>query len=36
MGKLLETASGAYLMQNGIDVKLTGDFDSTAVVLSRQ
>ncbi|MCU1291241.1 MAG: glycoside hydrolase, clan [Bryobacterales bacterium] len=27
--------SGAYLMEHGLDVKLTGDFDSTAVVITR-
>jgi alpha-galactosidase len=35
-GKALGTASGAYLMENGINVKLTGDFDSTAVVLQKK
>jgi alpha-galactosidase len=32
-GKMLEQSSGAYLMQNGIQLKLRGDFDSTAVLL---
>ncbi len=27
--------SGAYLMQSGVNLKLTGDFDSTAVILIR-
>jgi alpha-galactosidase len=27
--------SGAYLMQNGVTVRLTGDYDSTAVLLER-
>jgi alpha-galactosidase len=35
-GKMLETSSGAYLMENGIHVKLGGDFDSTAVLLHKQ
>ena len=35
-GKMLETWSGAYLMENGIHVKLGGDFDSTAVLLHKQ
>ena len=30
-----ETVSGAYLMHHGIDVKLHGDYDSTAVILER-
>lgn len=37
-GKLEEPAtevSGAYLMENGVNLKLTGDFDSTAVVITR-
>jgi alpha-galactosidase len=37
-GKLVSPAtdvSGAYLMENGVNVKLTDDFDSTAVVLTR-
>ncbi len=37
-GKLaekLETASGAYLRSHGLTFELTGDFDSTAVVLER-
>jgi hypothetical protein len=28
--------SGAYLMRNGINVNLRGDFDATAVILERQ
>jgi alpha-galactosidase len=27
--------SGAYLMEHGVNLKLTGDFDSTAVVITR-
>jgi alpha-galactosidase len=27
--------SGAYLMQNGLNLTLKGDFDSTAVLLHR-
>lgn len=30
------TATGAQLMGQGIDLRLTGDFDSTAVLLTRQ
>ncbi len=29
------TMSGAYLMQNGLQLELNGDFDSTAIVLER-
>ncbi len=32
-GTMLKKSSGAYLMENGINVKLRGDFDSTAVLL---
>ena len=28
--------SGAYLMENGVTVRLTGDYDSTSVLLERQ
>jgi alpha-galactosidase len=35
-GTMLDKVSGAYLMQSGLHVKLTGDFDSTAVLLHRQ
>ena len=31
----LETASGAYLMNRGVNLRLGGDFDSTALVLER-
>jgi alpha-galactosidase len=31
----LAAVSGAYLMNRGLDLRLTGDFDSTAVVLER-
>ena len=31
-----ETVSGAYLMNRGVDLRLGGDFDSTAVVFERQ
>ncbi len=31
----LETASGSYLMNHGIDLRLTGDFDSTMLTLER-
>ena len=37
-GKLqgrLETASGAYLMNHGVELRLTGDFDSTQLTLER-
>ena len=37
-GKLVDTQtemSGAYLMQNGLNLKLVNDYDSTAVVLKR-
>jgi alpha-galactosidase len=37
-GKLVDRRpelSGAYLMENGLDLNLRGDFDSTAVVLDR-
>lgn len=37
-GKLVDKQmelSGAYLMQHGLNVALTGDFDSTAVVMER-
>jgi alpha-galactosidase len=30
------SASGAYLMHHGIDLKLRGDYDSTSVVLDKQ
>jgi len=30
-----ETVSGAYLMNKGVNLKLGGDFDSTALVLER-
>src|SRR5437763_9323979 len=38
-GKLTDKQSelsGAYLMQNGIDLNLRGDYDSTAVLLRRR
>ena len=35
-GKLTEKLSGAYLMDNGVALRLTGDFDSTALLLHRQ
>ena len=31
----LETASGSYLMNHGIKLALTGDFDSTLLTLDR-
>jgi alpha-galactosidase len=31
-----ESVSGAYLMHHGIDLKLTGDYDSTSVILEKQ
>jgi alpha-galactosidase len=31
----LQTASGAYLMSRGVNLRLGGDFDSTALVLER-
>jgi len=34
-GKPLGNSSGAYLMQQGVNVTLRGDFDSTAVLLHR-
>jgi hypothetical protein len=33
---MLEKVSGAYLMQNGLQVTLRGDFDSTAVLVHRE
>jgi alpha-galactosidase len=30
-----ETASGSYLMNHGIELRLTGDFDSTMLTLER-
>jgi len=35
-GTMREKVSGAYLMQNGLQVTLRGDFDSTAVLLHRE
>jgi alpha-galactosidase len=35
VGEKLETASGAFLRAHGLTFELTGDFDSTAVVLER-
>jgi alpha-galactosidase len=32
----VEEWSGAYLMQNGVGLRLTGDYDSTAVLLERE
>ncbi len=32
----VERLSGAYLMNHGIDVRLTGDYDSTAIALERE
>ena len=37
-GKLIEKqsrASGAYLMENGVNLKLVGDFDSTALLVTQ-
>jgi len=37
-GKLrekLETVSGAYLQSHGLNINLTGDYDSTSIVLER-
>ena len=31
-----QEVSGAYLMENGVNVRLAGDYDSTAVLLERQ
>jgi len=31
----LETASGSYLMNHGLEFKLSGDFDSTLLILER-
>jgi alpha-galactosidase len=31
----LATASGSYLMNHGIELRLTGDFDSTMLILER-
>jgi hypothetical protein len=31
-----EEWSGAYLMQNGVGLRLVGDYDSTAVLLERE
>ena len=35
-GTSTESLSGAYLMENGVELKLTGDFASTALLLHRQ
>jgi alpha-galactosidase len=35
-GTMLEKVSGAYLRQNGLQVTLRGDFDSTAVLVHRE
>ena len=35
LAEQLDTASGAYLMNQGVDLRLTGDFDSTAIVFER-
>jgi alpha-galactosidase len=34
-GQLTQKLSGAFLMQNGLTVRLRGDYDSTAVLLHR-
>jgi alpha-galactosidase len=34
-GRPKETLSGAYLMEHGLEVRLRGDYDSTAAVLER-
>jgi len=31
----LETASGAYLQNQGLNINLTGDYDSTSILLER-
>jgi hypothetical protein len=31
----LQTASGSYLMNRGVDLRLEGDYDSTALILER-
>ena len=31
----LETASGAYLQNHGLNLNLTGDYDSTSILLER-
>ena len=31
----LDTASGAYLQNHGLNLRLTGDYDSTSVLLER-
>jgi hypothetical protein len=31
----LETASGAYLQSHGLNLLLTGDYDSTSVLVER-
>ena len=31
----IQTLSGAYLMEQGVPVRLTGDYDSTSVLLER-
>jgi alpha-galactosidase len=35
LAEKLDTVSGAYLMNQGVNLKLTGDFDSTAIVFER-
>ena len=31
----LETVSGAYLQSHGLNINLTGDYDSTSILLER-
>jgi hypothetical protein len=31
----LDTASGAYLENHGVDLRLTGDYDSASILLER-
>ena len=31
-----QESSGAYLMQNGVNLRLAGDYDSSAVLLERE
>ena len=35
-GNMTDKASGAYLMQHGVTLRLRGDFDSTALMLHRE
>ncbi|MBV8818018.1 MAG: alpha-galactosidase, partial [Acidobacteriaceae bacterium] len=36
MGRKVESLSGAYLMNRGLDLRLVGDYDSTSIAFERQ